>query len=172
MVRGTALGAADAKLLNGERRPDSGPAAGTGAPALQPADTSLLVRAAARAAPGGGRTAADAAPRGLLSGAELRTGYAPARPLLDALINRGLAALMLPLASPLMLLIILLQLTLVRGPVFYSGTRLGKDRKPFKILKFRTLSFKAGSVTRDRDLAAPLHDGNPDRHLSAALQAG
>lgn len=96
----------------------------------------------------------------------------PARPLLDALINRGLAALMLPLASPLMLFIILLQLTLVRGPVFYSGTRLGKDRKPFKILKFRTLSFKAGSVTRDRTLPAPLHDGNPDRHLSAALQAG
>lgn len=91
-------------------------------------------------------------PRGLLSGAELRTGYAPVNPMLDAVINRGLALLMLPLVSPLMLLIILLQLTLVRGPVFYAGERLGKDRKPFNILKFRTLSCQAGRVTRNKTL--------------------
>ncbi|WP_264212628.1 sugar transferase [Leisingera thetidis] len=88
----------------------------------------------------------------MLSGAELRTGYAPANPLLDAVINRGLALLLLPLVSPLMLLIVLLQKLLVRGPVFYAGRRLGKDRKEFNILKFRTLSFKAGTVTRDQTL--------------------
>ncbi|WP_052261745.1 sugar transferase [Leisingera sp. ANG-M1] len=93
-----------------------------------------------------------AAPRGLLSGAELRTGYAPANPWLDACVNRGLALLLLPLVSPLLLLIVLLQKMLVRGPVFYAGRRLGKDRKEFNILKFRTLSFKAGTVTRDQTL--------------------
>lgn len=90
--------------------------------------------------------------KGLLSGAELRTGYAPSRPLLDAVINRGLALLLLPLASPLMLLIIIMQKLLVRGPVFYAGRRLGKDRKEFSILKFRTLSHSAETVTSDRTL--------------------
>ncbi|MFY0311269.1 sugar transferase [Leisingera sp. D0M16] len=76
----------------------------------------------------------------------------PTRPVLDAVVNRGLALMLLPLVSPLMLLIILMQKVLVRGPVFYSGPRLGKDRREFNILKFRTLSFKAGTVTRDRTL--------------------
>lgn len=90
--------------------------------------------------------------RGLLSGAELRTGYAPSSTLLDAVVNRGLALLLLPLVSPLMLVIIVLQKLVVRGPVFYSGRRLGKGRREFNILKFRTLRFTAGTVTRDQTL--------------------
>lgn len=90
--------------------------------------------------------------RGLLSGAELRTGYAPVNPVLDALLNRGLALLLLPLAGPLLLLLILLQKILVRGPVFYIGRRLGKNRSEFNIIKLRTLGLQAGGLTRDRTL--------------------
>lgn len=42
------------------------------------------------------------------------------------------------------------------GPVFYQGSRMGKDGKPFKILKFRTMyedqrSYKGPSVTAQGD---------------------
>ncbi|MEW2912754.1 sugar transferase [Leisingera sp. JC11] len=129
-----------------ERRAKSKPQRRRAAGAAEDAGVAGVVPVPARASASGAKT------RGLLSGAELRTGYAPSNPLLDTVINRGLALLLLPLVSPLMLLIIVMQKLLVRGPVFYAGRRLGKDRKEFNILKFRTLSFNAGTVTRDQTL--------------------
>ena len=42
------------------------------------------------------------------------------------------------------------------GPVFYRGLRMGRDEKPFKIIKFRTMyekpeSYNGASITRNGD---------------------
>jgi lipopolysaccharide/colanic/teichoic acid biosynthesis glycosyltransferase len=50
----------------------------------------------------------------------------------------GLAALF-----PLFVLIIILMKLDSKGPVFYKGERIGKDGKPFKMYKFRTMSADA-----------------------------
>ena len=50
-----------------------------------------------------------------------------------------LAGLGLILASPVLLLIAVLVKLDSRGPVFFRQTRIGKDERPFKILKFRTM---------------------------------
>lgn len=90
--------------------------------------------------------------RGLLSGAELRTGYVPGNEFVDGLINRAGVLLVLPVAAPLFLIIAAMQKLTSTGPVFYVGPRFGKDRKVFNIIKFRTLDGRAGALTRDKTL--------------------
>lgn len=57
--------------------------------------------------------------------------------------------------SPLLLIISILIKMDSRGPVFYRGLRAGKNKKPFKIFKFRTLVINAdkigGPSTSDND---------------------
>ena len=81
-----------------------------------------------------------------------RLGYRPGNETLDAALNRSMAALVLLASAPLFGLITLLQLIFAPGPIFYRGARLGKDRVPFDILKFRTLEVQARKVTADRTL--------------------
>ena len=50
-----------------------------------------------------------------------------------------LAGLGLVLASPILLLIAVLIKLDSRGPVFFRQTRIGKDGRPFEIMKFRTM---------------------------------
>ncbi len=64
----------------------------------------------------------------------LQDQYAPAR-LFDKLFALGL----LIVTSPLFLIIPLLIKIHSRGRIFYVGTRLGKDKEPFNLIKFRTL---------------------------------
>ena len=92
-------------------------------------------------------------PRGLLSGAELKTGCLPRNEFLDQLINRNLAALLLLVTSPIFLTVAEAVLLCSGRPIFYSGTRFGKGRKQFNILKFRTLDTRsAAKLTADKTL--------------------
>lgn len=91
--------------------------------------------------------------RGLLSGAELKTGCVPRNEFLDKVFNRGLAAIMFLAILPLFLTIAGLVLLCSGRPIFYSGARLGKDRQLFNILKFRSLDTKtAARVTGNKTL--------------------
>lgn len=63
-----------------------------------------------------------------------------------------MAVVFLILLGPVILVIAVLQKLTSSGPVFYSGWRLGKDRKRFRIYKFRTLSADAATLTRNRTL--------------------
>ena len=56
------------------------------------------------------------------------------------LIDLGGASLALVLLSPLLLVIALLVATTSSGPVFFAQTRYGLDGRPFKMLKFRTMT--------------------------------
>lgn len=90
--------------------------------------------------------------RGLLSGAELRTGCLPRNDTVDQILNRGVAVALLLLLAPMFAVICLLQLATSRGPVFYRGKRLGKNAELFDILKFRTLEDRGQTVTTGKTL--------------------
>lgn len=115
----------------------------------QPASVSANAQSKLRVVTG---KALIAKPRGLLSGAELKTGYLPRNEAVDQVLNRGVAAVLIVLAAPLFLSIILLQRLTSREPVFYRGTRLGKNRIPFDIYKFRTLRGTARKLTSGQTL--------------------
>ncbi len=55
--------------------------------------------------------------------------------MLDIVISFVLLVLLIPFIA----LIAIVIKTDSRGPVFFTQTRLGKDEKPFKIIKFRTM---------------------------------
>lgn len=94
-----------------------------------------------------------ARPRGLLSGAELKTGCLPRNEFLDQALNRTLAALLLLATLPIFLIVALAVLISSGRPIFYSGARFGKGRKQFNILKFRTLDTRlAAKLTADKTL--------------------
>jgi len=57
--------------------------------------------------------------------------------------DRLLALVLLILLSPLFLLVYLLVLVTLGRPVFYTGQRLGLHKRPFNIIKFRTLPVNA-----------------------------
>jgi len=57
------------------------------------------------------------------------------------------ASLALVLLSPLLLVIALLVATTSSGPVFFAQTRYGLDGRPFKMLKFRTMTVSEDGST-------------------------
>ena len=59
----------------------------------------------------------------------------------------GFSAVVLVLASPLMLLLALLIKLESPGPVFYMQERVGLDNKPFQVLKFRSMRTDAEAQT-------------------------
>jgi len=50
------------------------------------------------------------------------------------------------LVSPIMLIVAILTKLDSEGPVFYRGVRAGKDGKPFKMLKYRTMVINADKI--------------------------
>ncbi len=57
------------------------------------------------------------------------------------LFDRMAALVLLPLLSPLLLVLgLLVKLTMGKGPVLFRQVRIGKDGRPFTILKFRTMT--------------------------------
>jgi len=66
-------------------------------------------------------------------------GYSQCSKVVTSMFNSILSALLLILASPLCLIIALIIKWKNTGPVFYSGIRLGLNKKPFLMYKFRTL---------------------------------
>lgn len=88
-------------------------------------------------------------------------GYQLTSVLLNRVFNITLAIILLVAALPLVLLLILV-VTLCDGlPVFYKVTRLGQDKKPFTMYKFRTLVADADEIigakvfAPERDLMTP-----------------
>ena len=55
------------------------------------------------------------------------------------LLDRFVAAILLLISLPLLVPIISAILVTSGRPIFYSGVRLGRHRKPFRMYKFRTL---------------------------------
>lgn len=68
-----------------------------------------------------------------------KSGYRRHERHLNDIYNSCIAILLLILSLPLFLLISLIIIIREGPPVFYKGTRLGKNKEPFRMYKFRTL---------------------------------
>jgi lipopolysaccharide/colanic/teichoic acid biosynthesis glycosyltransferase len=86
-----------------------------------------------------------------------RFGYLRPSAIFNRLLNILLAIVLLLLASPLMLLIYVMILITDSPPGFYVGTRLGLNKKPFKMYKFRTLVQGADAIIGG-DLLSSRHE--------------
>ena len=73
-----------------------------------------------------------------------RVGSYAAKRLLDIVIS----AIALAFLSPLFLVVALGIKLDSRGPVFFRGVRVGKDRRPFRIFKFRSMVVGADAQGR------------------------
>lgn len=71
-----------------------------------------------------------------------RLGYRTVKRGFDILAS-GLALILL---SPLFLVLIILKKKEDGGPAFYSQERIGKDEKPFKMWKFRSMIVNADKM--------------------------
>lgn len=84
-----------------------------------------------------------------------RIGFRSSNEFTYRIYNVSLAALLLFLILPLIVLISCALLATQGQTIFYRGPRLGKDQKVFHILKFRTLcTVRARELTRYRTLPA------------------
>jgi len=68
----------------------------------------------------------------------VRGGYRKRRPGLDWVFEKTLSLLLLTLALPLFILLALANKLRDGGPIFYRSPRLGREKKLFHMLKFRT----------------------------------
>lgn len=73
----------------------------------------------------------------------VRTRYSLVKRLMDIILS----FIAIIISIPLMLILGLLTKLTSRGPIFYTQTRIGKDGKPFKIIKFRTMRVDAEDGT-------------------------
>ena len=90
-------------------------------------------------------------------------GFRDTWPFGYRLYNVAVATLLLVALSPTILLLAFL-LLITQGPnILYFGPRMGKNQRPFQIIKFRTLCPKrARAITADRTLPA---DANIETRL-------
>lgn len=65
---------------------------------------------------------------------------------LKRFIDFNLALIALIVLSPLLILVIPLQIIFNGFPIFFTQQRIGKDEKIFKLIKFRTMNNKRNSV--------------------------
>lgn len=86
------------------------------------------------------------------SGLKEPVGSSPGKRILDTVT----AAVSLIMLSPFLLLIVLAIRLDSRGPAIFTHTRVGKDGKPFKFYKFRTM--KSGVAAQE---FAPARKGDP-----------
>lgn len=78
-----------------------------------------------------------------------RVGFHPRNPLAYRMFNIAIALLLIIASAPAFLVIALLLFVTQGREILYRGPRLGRDRRRFHILKFRTLcSRRAGPITR------------------------
>jgi len=78
----------------------------------------------------------------------LRGPVAVAKEILD----RAIAALLLVVLAPLLLIVALLVRLTSRGPAFYRQTRVGRDGRLFRIWKFRSMIVGADEMVTELDL--------------------
>lgn len=80
-------------------------------------------------------------------------GYRPKNDVRHRIWNLSIAAALLLFTLPIFM-VLFITIALDSGrPVIYKGLRLGKDRKPFYIYKFRTLKLQANDVLINQVLA-------------------
>ncbi|MDQ7032935.1 MAG: sugar transferase [Desulfonauticus sp.] len=72
-------------------------------------------------------------------------GYSSLSKITIPLFNKCFAFILMLVGLPLFLIIALIIKFKDRGPIFYKGIRLGKDKVPFVMYKFRTLPVGAQS---------------------------
>ncbi|MFC1657463.1 sugar transferase [Candidatus Moduliflexota bacterium] len=73
-------------------------------------------------------------------------GYSKVFHLTNRLFNLALALLFILIAAPLMLVIAVINRSYSGNPVFFQSLRLGKNKRPFTMYKFRTLTSGAEEV--------------------------
>ena len=71
--------------------------------------------------------------------------------VIKGFFDRLVAACLLVLLSPVLVILALLVYLQDRGPVFFLQTRLGKDEKPFTICKFRTMIVNADRLLDQKE---------------------
>lgn len=81
------------------------------------------------------------------------SGYRRAHSSANILVNFGGAIVLLVLTFPLFAIIPLLIKLSDSGPVFYRSRRLGKDKRPFLMYKFRSLRVDADRIVGSELLA-------------------
>ena len=89
------------------------------------------------------------------------SGYSSTNTFANFVINTVTSTLMLLLAAPVFLLVPIIIKWQDGGPIFYRGTRLGRDKKLFNMYKFRTLVVDAESTIGDQLLKANHHLETP-----------
>jgi exopolysaccharide biosynthesis polyprenyl glycosylphosphotransferase len=81
---------------------------------------------------------------------------------LKRLFDLAVSVTALTLTLPFTVLIALLVKVTSRGPVFYRQVRLGKDRRPFTIVKFRTMRDELAESKHHPDPLGAVVDDEPD----------
>lgn len=89
--------------------------------------------------------------------AALSTGFPPYTPRLKRIFDIVLASLALVLLLPIIAAVMVTIRVESRGPVFYSAERVGLNRRPFPMIKFRTM--KVGSDQQILELSNALGAG-------------
>jgi len=79
-------------------------------------------------------------------------GYKWTHALWNHLFNLFFAIIFIILMAPVFIILSLVVLIKDGRPIFYAGTRLGKDKRPFTMYKFRTLKRDAENVIGARIL--------------------
>jgi lipopolysaccharide/colanic/teichoic acid biosynthesis glycosyltransferase len=75
-----------------------------------------------------------------------RTGYSKASFIINTITNITLSTVLVFCSLPLLALVALVLRFKEGGPVFYRGVRLGMNKRPFIMYKFRTLVPGAESI--------------------------
>jgi lipopolysaccharide/colanic/teichoic acid biosynthesis glycosyltransferase len=142
------------------------------------ADHVLPLRAAARQSPWSRRSVAEAAGSGVRDALgrrapRRRPGLGPhgVQGLVKASVDRAVAALVLVLLAPVLVVVAVCVKATSPGPVFVRHWRVGRDGRVFSLLRFRTTALHAGErpVVDDEVLWALRRDVE-ETPLGAALR--
>jgi len=104
----------------------------------------VLVTPTAQILPGSPRRIKSVRPEPLIN--IFNTNLSPAQDNLKRLADIGVSALALLALSPLLAAVAAAVKMTSPGPAFYRQERIGKNRKPFKIIKFRTMRTDAEAM--------------------------
>lgn len=100
--------------------------------------------------------------------ADLPRKSRPRKWILKRLVDVIFAAVLLPLLSPILLLVALLVRISSPGPIFFQQWRVGKRGKLFRVLKFRTMVADADVQHHEimADLSGLLHKRDDDPRIT------
>ncbi len=90
--------------------------------------------------------------------------------LIKRVFDLTVSALLILLLSPLLILIALAVKLTSKGPVFYLANAIGKDCRPFKMLKFRSMYADANQSSHKKLMADLIRSGDQPGHKLARDQ--